>query len=120
MTTRPIDLEADPNCEDDEGRRWSVLDWSIDPSKIVPGAIVIAGDGPIRALVRIDQADDDGPVHLVGATQPNETTLGGIRTVASMYQRCTSTPVDSGEQRGPAGRRKPRLSRQDVPQPGVE
>lgn len=96
MTTRPIDLEADLNCAGDEGRWRSVLDWGLDPSKIVPGVIVTAGDGRTRALVRIDQADDDGQVHLVGATQPNETTLGGIRTVASMYQPCTSTPVDSG------------------------
>ena len=68
MTTRPIDLEVDLNCEDDEGRWWSVLDWAIDPSKIVPGAIDVAGRGSVRVVVRIDQVDDDGQVHFVEAT----------------------------------------------------
>lgn len=68
MTTSPIDLEADLNCEDDEGRWWSVLDWATDPSKIVPGAIVVAGRGTTRVVVRIDQVDDDGQVHFVEAT----------------------------------------------------
>ncbi len=68
MTMRPIDLEADLNCEDDEGRWWSVLDWAIDPSKIVPDAIVVAGRGSVRVVVRIDQVDDDGQVHFVEAT----------------------------------------------------
>ena len=74
--TRPIDLEADLNCEADEGRRWSVLDWATDPSKIVPGAIVIAGLGRTRAVVRIDQVDDDGQVHFFGTT-PNERSHSG-------------------------------------------
>ena len=88
MTMRPIDLEADLNCEDDEGRWWSVLDWGTDPSKIVPG--VIAGDGRTRALVRIDQADDDGQVHFVGATpavrdHSGWDSNGGVH-VPTMYQ----------------------------------
>ncbi len=68
MSTTPIDLEADLNCEDDEGRWWSVLDWARDRSKIVPGAIVVAGRGSVRLVVRIDQVDDDGQVHFVEAT----------------------------------------------------
>ena len=51
MTMRPIDLEADLNCEDDEGRWWSVLDWAFDPSKIVPGAIVVAVGGVFELWV---------------------------------------------------------------------
>jgi len=88
MTTRLIDLEADLNCEDDEGRWWSVLDWGTDPSKIVPS--VIAGDGRTRALVRIDQTDDDGQVHFVGATPAEQDHSGwdssGGAHVPTMYQ----------------------------------
>ena len=42
MTPR-IDLEADLNAEDDEGRWWSVLDWALDPEAVVPGAVLVAG-----------------------------------------------------------------------------
>jgi len=38
-----IDLRADLNAEDDEGRWWSLLHDAIDPTRIVPGAVVVAG-----------------------------------------------------------------------------
>lgn len=64
MTPR-IDLEADLNAEDDEGRWWSVLDWARDPETMVPGAVLVAGRARFWSVVRIEQVDDDGQVHFV-------------------------------------------------------
>lgn len=64
MTPR-IDLEADLNAEDDEGRWWSVLDWALDPEAVVPGAVLVAGRERFWSVVRIEQVDDDGQVHFV-------------------------------------------------------
>jgi hypothetical protein len=84
MRTTSIDLEADLNCEDDEGRWWSVLDWATDPSRIVPGAIVVAGRGSVRLVVRIDQVDDDGQVHFVEAMPDGEQQVTVLRKNAVM------------------------------------
>lgn len=63
--TPMIDLRADLNAEDDEGRWWCLLDHASDRSSIVPGAILIAGSGRFWSVVRIEQVDDDGQVHFV-------------------------------------------------------
>lgn len=63
--TPKIDLEADLNAEDDEGRWWSVLDWASDPEAVVPGAVLIAGRERFWSVVRVEQVDDDGQVHFV-------------------------------------------------------
>lgn len=68
MATLPVDLEADLNSEDDEGRWWSTLNWATDPTAIVSGAIVVAGRERFQVVVRIDQVDNDGQVHFVEAT----------------------------------------------------
>jgi hypothetical protein len=65
VPTPRIDLWADLNAEDDEGRNWSMIDRSTDASTIVPGAIVIAGYEGFWSVVRIDEVDDDGQVHFV-------------------------------------------------------
>lgn len=52
-----IELRADLNCEDDEGRWWSLLRDAVDPGQIVPGAVVVAGTERNRATVRIVQVD---------------------------------------------------------------
>jgi hypothetical protein len=36
-----IDLRADLNAEDDEGRWWSRLRDAVEPAKVVPGAVVV-------------------------------------------------------------------------------
>ena len=41
MTT--IELRADLNSEDDEGRWWSLLRDAVEPSRTVPAAVVVAG-----------------------------------------------------------------------------
>ena len=61
-----IDLRADLNAEDDEGRWWSLLRDAIDPARIVTGAVVVAGSERFWSVVRIEQVDDDGQVHFVG------------------------------------------------------
>ena len=60
-----IDVRADLNAEDDEGRWWSVLRDAADPTVVVPGAVLIAGTDRFWSVVRIEQVDDDGQVHFV-------------------------------------------------------
>ncbi len=60
-----IDLRADLNAEDDEGRWWSLLRDAVEPAKITPGAVVVAGTERFWSVVRIEQVDADGQVHFV-------------------------------------------------------
>jgi hypothetical protein len=60
-----IDLRADLNAEDDEGRWWSLLRDAVDPAAIKPGAVVVAGSERFWSVVRIEQVDADGQVHFV-------------------------------------------------------
>jgi hypothetical protein len=60
-----IDLRADLNAEDDEGRWWTILGDARDPAKVVPGAVLIAGTERFWSVVRIDQVDSDGQAHFV-------------------------------------------------------
>lgn len=45
-----IDLPADLNAEDDTGYVWAFLDEARDPSVVVPGALVVAGDADAPAV----------------------------------------------------------------------
>lgn len=63
--TPSIDLRADLNAEDDEGRWWTLMRDAVDPDAVVPGALKVAGLGRVWSVVRIDQVDDDGQVHFV-------------------------------------------------------
>jgi len=80
-----IDLEADLNSEDDEGRWWSVLDRAVDPGRVVPGAILVAGRDRFWSIVRIEQVDDDGQVHFVGVANedPEAAALLARRAASS-------------------------------------
>jgi hypothetical protein len=60
-----IELRADLNSEDDEGRLWSLLRDAAHPERIVPGAVVVAGTDRFWSVVRIDQVDDDGQIHFL-------------------------------------------------------
>lgn len=60
-----IDLRADLNAEDDEGRWWSLLRDAVEPAAIAPGAVVVAGTERFWSVVRIEQVDADGQVHFV-------------------------------------------------------
>lgn len=48
-----VDIAADLNAEDQTGYVWAFLDETRDPSLVVPGASVIAGDedAPAAAVV---------------------------------------------------------------------
>jgi hypothetical protein len=78
-----IDLNADLNAQDDDGLGWSTLADARDPSRVRPGAMLLAGNRYGRAVVRIVAIDDDGQVHfsiLPGSVEKNRHLLG--RTVA--------------------------------------
>lgn len=60
-----IEFEADLNAQDDEGLGWSTLADARDPSRVVPGAMLLAGNRVAQAVVRVVTVDDDGQVHFV-------------------------------------------------------
>ena len=62
MSTK-VDIVADLNAQDDDGQGWSTLSSAVDPSLVVPGAILVAGNAQARAAVRVVAVDDDGQVH---------------------------------------------------------
>ncbi|MUL40387.1 hypothetical protein FZ103_04200 [Streptomonospora sp. PA3] len=45
-----VDIAADLNTEDQTGYVWAFLDEARDPSIIVPGALVVAGDDDAPAV----------------------------------------------------------------------
>lgn len=51
--TVTVDIPADLNDEDETGFVWTFLDEARDPSVIVPGAIVVAGDADDPAVVEV-------------------------------------------------------------------
>jgi hypothetical protein len=79
--TDEIDLVADLNAQDDDGLGWSTLADARDPARVVPGAMLLAGNQAARAVVRIAAVDDDGQVHFVilpGTVAKNRHLLGTI------------------------------------------
>ena len=58
-----VDIVADLNAQDDDGHCWSTLSSAVDPSLVVPGAILVAGNAQARAAVRVVAVDNDGQVH---------------------------------------------------------
>jgi hypothetical protein len=48
-----VDITADLNDEDETGLVWTFLDEARDPTVIVPGAIVVAGDADAPAVVEV-------------------------------------------------------------------
>lgn len=60
-----IDLRADLNAEDDDRRWWSLQRDAVDPARVVPSAVLVAGTAQFWSVVRIEQIDDDGQVHFV-------------------------------------------------------
>lgn len=74
-----IDLVADLNAEDDDGLGWSVLSDARDPSRVRPGAMLVAGNRHGKAVVRIVAVDADGQVHftvLPGSLEKNRHLIG--------------------------------------------
>jgi hypothetical protein len=50
---RTVDLEADLMARDEDGYCWSALSDARDPDLIVPGAVIVAGDSDVPAMVEI-------------------------------------------------------------------
>lgn len=48
-----VDITADLTGEDETGFVWTLLDEARDPSLIVPGAIVVAGDPDAPAVAEV-------------------------------------------------------------------
>jgi hypothetical protein len=74
-----IDLVADLNAEDDDGLAWSTLSDARYPSRIHPGAMVVAGNNHAQAVVRVVAVDEDGQVHfsvLPGSLEKNRHLIG--------------------------------------------
>lgn len=63
-TTTEIELPIDFNTMDETGLPWAFLDEAADPSRIVPGAHLVAGSGTVRAVVVVVDVTDDGIVHV--------------------------------------------------------
>jgi hypothetical protein len=59
-----VDIDIDWNEEDDTGLPWTFVDRALVPSRIVPGAYVLAGRGTSLAVAEVVDIDDDGIVHL--------------------------------------------------------
>lgn len=70
-----IDLRADLNAEDDEGRWWSLLTDATDPTLVRPGAVLVAGSERYWSVVRIEQVDADGQVHFVGLADDDPAAI---------------------------------------------
>ncbi len=62
--TIAVDIQIDWNEEDDTGLPWTFVDQATTPSKIVPGAYVVAGRGTALAVAEVVDVDEDGVVHL--------------------------------------------------------
>lgn len=74
-----VDLIADLNAQDDDGLGWTTLREARDASRVRPGAMLLAGNGSARAVVRVVAVDDDGQVHfaiLPGSVAKNQHLLG--------------------------------------------
>lgn len=62
-----VDISADLNDGDDTGYIWTFLDEARDPTEIVPGALVVAGDEAAAAVCQVIDlvsAGDGTIVHL--------------------------------------------------------
>jgi len=74
-----LDIVADLNAQDDDALGWSTLADASDPSRIVPGALLLAGNEAATAVVRIVAVDEDGQIHfsvLPGSVEKNRHLLG--------------------------------------------
>ena len=62
----PLDIHSDLNAEDDDGQNWALLRNAVDPGRIRPGAIVIAGTARYCSAVRVTAVDSDGQIRFSG------------------------------------------------------
>lgn len=48
-----MDIDVDWNTQDDTGLPWTFVDEAADPTRIVPGAFVVAGRGSAVAVAEV-------------------------------------------------------------------
>jgi hypothetical protein len=82
MMQPPLDIHSDLNAEDDDGQNWALLRNAVDPSRIRPGAVVLAGTTRYWSVVRITAVDSDGQVHFVQLAGDDPAALALLATVA--------------------------------------
>lgn len=78
----PLDIHSDLNAEDDDGQNWALLRNAVDPSRIRPGAVVIAGTARYWSVVRVTAVDPDGQIHFVQLAGDDPAALALLATVA--------------------------------------
>ena len=59
-----IDLFVDLNTEDETGLPWSYIDQAEDPSKVVPGRLIVVGSGSAKTVAEVIDVASDGLVHV--------------------------------------------------------
>ena len=80
--TPPIDLKADLNAEDDLGHNWTLLRNAVDPARVKPLAILIAGTERYWSVVRVTAVDPDGQVHFIQLEADDPEARRLLATVA--------------------------------------
>ena len=96
--TTQIDLPLDLQTMDETGLPWTFLDEARDPSRIFPGAHVIAGSGVARAVVVVVDITPEGIVHVCdvpGSVADNAHLLNTDR-VADCLPENLPDPVELG------------------------
>jgi hypothetical protein len=73
-----IDLKADLNSEDDEGRNWARLSGALSPEAVRPGAVLRAGTERFWSWVHIDAVDADGQVHFHQVSADEARSAGAV------------------------------------------
>ncbi|WP_102141259.1 hypothetical protein [Mycobacterium hubeiense] len=82
-----VDIAADLNAEDQTGYVWTFLDEARDPSIVVPGALVVAGDDDVAAVALVvDHVD-----HPNGTVVHLDLLPGSVNDYLELAKRVQST-----------------------------
>lgn len=76
--TYAIDIYVDWNTQDDSGLPWTLLDQATNPSRIKPGAFVVAGHDDAIAVVEVVDVGDGGVVHVRQLPGPVSANAGRL------------------------------------------
>lgn len=82
-----IDIAADLHAEDETGYVWTFLDEATDPQRIVPGALVVAGDADAPAIALVVELVD----HPNGTLVHLDVLPGAIERYVELARRIAAT-----------------------------